>query len=519
MNPSGTACRLTFHAVQTVFQNSAPTKSLIVEVWRTKQSAWEVIKTIPPAAMRPWGRDGVSDRDYYKNDYSKRPCTQFCVDMTLYSGDAVRLRSTQNVREVYGIVLDDIRLVRLRGGAPEAEDNPLPDDPADAGLYYTNPVIRNNCADPDVFDDRARTGYFYAYSTQNSTVNMPVYRSADLVQWEYVGDAFANGAPDWLGEGARVWAPNMNYIDGKYVLYFAEGDVTDGSFSGTGVAWSDNPAGPFLWEDLPNKGCLMTASQMGSKNWIDPVYYVDRSSGKPYLFVGSFGDQGLWAMEMSRDGLSFVRDCTVAANRTLFGRNIEGTTLFWHDGYYYLFGSNGSCCLGKDSRYHVVVARSKNLLGPYTLKDGTPLTQYEFMMESDANTILQNPPADAGERPYFAGVGHNSSIITDDAGQDWMFYHAFWRGNGYKGRCLCMDRIIWSGGWPSFAGGCPSMSRTAVPVVNPLSWTEIPVVTSTKSGLSAPARDSRQEPLLETDDPCSCRPSPWKVPSSNSNKR
>ena len=38
LGASGTACRLTFHAVQTVFQNSAPTKSLIVEVWRAKQS-------------------------------------------------------------------------------------------------------------------------------------------------------------------------------------------------------------------------------------------------------------------------------------------------------------------------------------------------------------------------------------------------------------------------------------------------------------------------------------------------
>lgn len=44
---------------------------------------------------------------------------------------------------------------------------------------YHNPVIKQNCPDPTVLDDRARTGYFYAYSTQSGvkghgrTVNLP----------------------------------------------------------------------------------------------------------------------------------------------------------------------------------------------------------------------------------------------------------------------------------------------------------------------------------------------------------
>ena len=436
--------------------------------------------------------------------------------MTLYPSDVVRLRSSTTFREIYNIVVDDIRLVRCYDNAV-SPDQPLPDDPTGAGQYYTNPVIRNNCADPDVFDDRARTGYFYAYSTQNGSVYMPVYRSADMVHWEYVCDAFNGDMPDWMNTDVevRTWAPNMNYINGKYVLYYAEGIVTDGSISGTAVAYSDSPTGPFLWRDLPNKGCLVTSDQIGFKNMIDPVYYVDRATGKPYLFIGSFGNQGLWAMEMTRDGLGFVRDCLVEANRVLYGRNIEGTTIHYHDGYYYIFGSNGSCCENKKSTYHVVVARSRNLLGPYVLKDGTPLTKYEWMLNPDANTILRNPAADSGAYPYFAGVGHNASIITDDAGNDWMYYHAFWRGNGYNGRCLCMDKIVWSNGWPSFAGGCPTMTQTAIPSVTPLSWTEIPVVTSTKSGLPASKPDSQKEPLLETGDPCSCRPQPWVVPSVN----
>ena len=67
-----------------------------------------------------------------------------------------------------------------------------PDNSGEDGLVtakYQNPVIRNNCPDPSVFDDRQRTGYFYAYSTQNGEsgeddcIYLPVYRSSDMVNW------------------------------------------------------------------------------------------------------------------------------------------------------------------------------------------------------------------------------------------------------------------------------------------------------------------------------------------------
>ena len=65
----------------------------------------------------------------------------------------------------------------------------------------------------------------------------------------------------------------------------------------------------------------------------------------------------------------------------------------------------------------------------------------------------------------FVGPGHNSQIITDDAGNDWMFYHTFWKENGYKGRCLAMDRVCWDKeGWPYFEGGVPSQSANG-PVI------------------------------------------------------
>ena len=83
------------------------------------------------------------------------------------------------------------KVIDERPVKPEQED--------DKYIYtkYQNPVIRNNCADPSVFDDRERSGYFYAYSTQNGTsgdancVYLPVYKSTDfLINLSVIGCAY-----------------------------------------------------------------------------------------------------------------------------------------------------------------------------------------------------------------------------------------------------------------------------------------------------------------------------------------
>jgi hypothetical protein len=56
----------------------------------------------------------------------------------------------------------------------------------------------------------------------------------------------------------------------------------------------------------------------------------------------------------------------------------------------------------------------------------------------------------------FVGTGHNSEIITDKAGSDWVFYHAV-NVNDPSGRVLMLDRIDWKDGWPAVATDSPSL--------------------------------------------------------------
>ena len=318
-------------------------------------------------------------------------------------------------------------------------------------ISYQNPVIRQNCPDPTVIDDRERTGYFYAYSTQHGrndaegTIYLPVYRSRDMVEWEFAGDGFGPGRPQW-SPGASIWAPDINYFDGHYVLYYAQGVWGDPVNSASGVAVSDSPVGPF--ED---KGMIVDWESTGVGNSIDPVFFDDGDAR--YLFWGSLGStSGVWGVQLSDDGLKVREGCRPVK---LVNNKSEGTYVKKRNGSYYLFASKGSCCKKEESTYRIIVGRSDNPLGPYLDPQGNDMINddYEYVILSGT------------EDRIFAGPGHDAQIITDDAGDDWMCYHVYWSGNEYKGRCMAMDRIVWSeDGWPSFkCGSTPSGDITEGP--------------------------------------------------------
>ena len=204
---------------------------------------------------------------------------------------------------------------------------------------------------------------------------------------------------------------------------------------GIGVATADKPEGPFI-----DHGALFRSNTIQVQNSIDPFYIEE--GGKKYLFWGSF--HGIYGIELSDDGLS-VREG--AEKRQVAGTAYEGTYIHKRGGYYYLFASIGTCCEGLKSTYTTVVGRSENLFGPYVDKQGRP------MMENHHEVLIHKNDA-------FVGTGHNSEIVTDDAGNDWVFYHAVSRANP-TGRVLLMDRVRWTDGWPEVAGNEPSSEAEA----------------------------------------------------------
>ena len=103
--------------------------------------------------------------------------------------------------------------------ACSSSSSKVEDDPEDQPKnVYHNPVINYSLPDPSVI--RGEDDYFYLYATENIR-NLPIHRSKNLVDWEYVGTAFTNDTrPDFEPKGG-LWAPDINKIGDKYVLYYS----------------------------------------------------------------------------------------------------------------------------------------------------------------------------------------------------------------------------------------------------------------------------------------------------------
>ncbi|MCS2291954.1 MULTISPECIES: family 43 glycosylhydrolase [Bacteroides] len=307
------------------------------------------------------------------------------------------------------------------------------------GRTYTNPIISDKSVpDPSVI--RAKDGYFYLYATQTKTYWMPVYRSKDLVNWEYQGTAFNKATEPDLPGGGAFWAPEIRFLNGKYVLYYSWAKMNGADISYTAVAVGDTPMGPF-----PDSKELIGNKEFGS-NCIDQFYYEE--DGKKYMFFGSF--KGIYVTELEDDGLTVKlgNDGKPTLKKQVCGNAFEGTNIYKKGKYYYLFASIGSCCNGVNASYQVVVGRSENLLGPYVDKDG------KDMLKNNWELVLE------GDGQKWIGPGHNSIIVQDDEGTDWMIYHSYMKKDGgVGGRLGMLDRVLWTDdGWPYIKNKIPSNS-------------------------------------------------------------
>ncbi|MGZ2410722.1 arabinan endo-1,5-alpha-L-arabinosidase [Sphingomonas sp. F9_3S_D5_B_2] len=318
---------------------------------------------------------------------------------------------------------------------------------------FTNPVIDADFPDPAII--RAPDGYYYAYGTQTQRdgrwINIQTARSADLVHWQYVGDALPT-KPSWASTTQDFWAPHVQRNGGRYVMYLSvkpdNADETHGMCMG--VATASSPAGPFVSTGQPLK---CGASFIN----IDPMAFDDPATGKRLLYWGS-GFEPIKVQELSADGLTFATGSTPAQLvrpnpvKDTFPVLIEGPWVIRHGEYYYLFYSGDNCC-GPKANYAVMVARSRSATGPFeTLEQATGAPHSIILQKSSR---------------WFA-PGHNA-VISDGAGHDWIVYHAVDVGRPREKasddvntrRIMLIDRIDWNNGWPVIAG--PSEQPQAAP--------------------------------------------------------
>lgn len=355
----------------------------------------------------------------------------------------------------------------------------------DGRTSYENPLAIvvpgdgkvESCADPTVIRGRwPNARYWYAYCTTDPLNDedrtssgdfrfrlIPILRSSDLVHWTYMGDAFA-ARPAWVGDTAGMWAPEIEYFNGRYHLYFTapETDLPGGG-SAIGVGTSTSPTGPFVDSGTAVVEPHAADCCPGSRRWVyDPDVF--KAGGQRYIFYGSYFG-GISARRLSADGLH--SDPASQTPITIANR-YEGAHVVRHRGFYYLFASATDCCRGPLTGYSVFAGRSRNPLGPYVDREGASLLAGRV---GGTPVISMN-----GNR--WVGTGHNT-VFSDARGQTWTLYHAVDRDDpyfegavGFTKRPLLLDRLDWIDGWPTVRGGLwASDSRQHAPAVD---WRRAP---------------------------------------------
>jgi arabinan endo-1,5-alpha-L-arabinosidase len=331
---------------------------------------------------------------------------------------------------------------------------------------YRNPIsadFADTFADPVIV--RGHDGYWYAYGTTDPLREgekvfhrVPMARSANLADWTYVGDAFGpDQRPPYATADAAFWAPDVRWIDGRWVMYVTVTNTTvsgDGFDTAIGAATAPTPTGP--WTFAPEPVVAPRPGAGGGYLWtIDPSQFTD-VDGTNYLYYGSYYG-GIWVTVLSADGLHAAG----TANMVAIDNKFEGSYVLRHSGWYYLFASTANCCAGPATGYSVHVGRSRSPRGPYVDRYGVPLVASRA---GGTPILMQN-----GNR--WIGTGHNG-FLTDLSGQDWIVYHAIDRADPYldepfgiNERPMLLDRLDWIGGWPTVnAGAGPSDGPRPAPV-------------------------------------------------------
>ena len=315
------------------------------------------------------------------------------------------------------------------------EANPLAED------EFYSPILQGCYPDPSIC--KKGTDYYLVCSSFAINPGVPIFHSTDLVNWKQVGTAFTDETRPKDVDGASLWAPEIRYIKGKYVLFYSLAIWGQEWVSSIGYAVSDNPEGPFI-----SKGIVFNSYDVNVKNSIDQFFYEE--DGNYYMLWGSF--RGIYLVQLNvTDDLVITPQISTMVQ--VAGTAFEGVNIWKRDGYYYLFASIGSCCEGANSTYSTVVGRSKSLTGPYMSKDGG------YMLENAYTVVLSKNSA-------FVGVGHNSILQKDDEENTWMLYHGYQVNKVDDGRLVLLDRVLRDDdGWPYVEGEGASL-KSSYPVIN-----------------------------------------------------
>jgi xylan 1,4-beta-xylosidase len=297
---------------------------------------------------------------------------------------------------------------------------------------FTNPLFYDEFSDPDLI----RVGeYFYLTgTTMHAMPGLPILRSKDLVNWEFVsyaldkldlGPQFRLENGDIYGKG--IWAPSFRHHDGTFYIFSNVNGETTQIFS------AQDPKGP--WTRRAMKRSLHDLSVLFDE-------------GKAYVV---WGYKGLRMAQLTPD----LTDLVAGTERQIIPPEAgmgEGAHLYKINGKYFILSA------WWDGRMRMPAARADNIWGPYEVNSAISIDE-DFGLAEGYRQRGTTPPFELippNPAPNGRMSLHQGGIVQTPAGEWWGFSMLDYNS---VGRLLALSPITWDKGWPWF--GLPgNLGRT-----------------------------------------------------------
>jgi arabinan endo-1,5-alpha-L-arabinosidase len=283
-------------------------------------------------------------------------------------------------------------------------------------------------------------GKFYVYATGNG---LPAFVSDDGWTWRRAGSVMqavpgGRPGPDVIARGGNnSWAPDIIHVGDRYFLYYAAPGPQPKAAVGLLIGKTLDPNSPdYKWED---GGPIVWSDGVEDSNAIDPGVLRDPTNGTLWLTYGSyFGYIRLVQLD-PKTGKRLhpeLKPVNIAINS-------EASVMIFHEGWYYLLVTHGSCCAGGNSSYNIRMGRSRKVTGP-------------FLDNMGVDMIQGGGKLFAGSSGRHIGVGHFGLLDLGDGVQKFSCHYESDLDRGGTS-VLDIRPLLWRDGWPvagdNFAAG------------------------------------------------------------------